>query len=194
MIKKLALAIAVIGLSVSSYGQGFVNFNNNNVAGGVIAPVSFSNGTLVSGTGYYAQLFSAVGAGASEGSLVAAGTAVNFRGGANVGFVQQSGTAIGAQGSTTVNPAVAVSANPGVVTLQLRVWSSAFATYAAAVSANNAEWGKSALFSVTSVGAPGTPADLTGLTAFSLNPVPEPTTIALGILGAGSLLFLRRKK
>lgn len=29
---------------------------------------------------------------------------------------------------------------------------------------------------------------------FTLVPVPEPSTIALGLLGAGSLLFLRRKK
>ncbi len=202
--KKTILILAIANLTVFSYGQGFVTFNNNNGSAtpAVIAPITDSDGTTrVGGAAYYAQCYAADGANASSNSLTAKGFAVNLRTSANAGFFQTSGTAAGAQGSQPVSPSVAVTAaNGGTVTIQVRVWSSTFATYEAALSAYTANpnggvrVGASTPFNVASVAPPGTPADLQGLAGFSLQPIPEPSTIALGILGAGSLLFLRRKK
>ena len=194
MLKKALLTLAVVGMTVVAYGQGQVNFNTRIL--GTSAQVYSAPGVLASGTGFYAQLFAADGVGQAEGSLVAVGSAVNFRTSANAGYVQETGTASpsGQAVNTTVN---VTSVNGGAVTLQLRAWSSAFSTYAAAV-AGGGVYGKSALLSLASTGnpnatpTPGLPVNLDGLTGFTM--VPEPSTIALGVLGVGSLLFIRRRK
>lgn len=46
---------------------------------------------------------------------------------------------------------------------------------------------------VTLGGGVNLPPDLVGLTGFTMTVVPEPSTIALGVLGAAALLFRRRK-
>jgi len=83
-------------------------------------------------------------------------------------------------------------------TLQVRVWDAATygrseAGYLAALTAGVGV-GFSLPFDYT-VPAPGSTPDkyyMTGLRAFVL--IPEPSTIALGVLGAASLLLLRRRK
>jgi hypothetical protein len=83
-------------------------------------------------------------------------------------------------------------------TLQVRVWDAARfgrneAGYLAALTAGSGV-GFSAPFDYTVPTGLFTPDKLfmTGLSAFVM--VPEPSTIALGVLGAASLLFLRRRK
>jgi hypothetical protein len=187
MLKKLILTVALTGVAISGFAQGFVNFNTQAV--GASAQVYSAPGVLASGTAFFAQLYAADGFNASEGSLTAKGTAVNFRAGGNVGYVQISGTT---SAGATVNPTVAVTTvNNGNVTLQLRAWSSSFATYEAAVAGGGA-YGSSALLNLASTSAPTGPATLTGLQGFTM--VPEPSTYALGLLGAGALLMIRRRK
>ena len=148
------------------------------------------NGVLAEGGNFLAQLYVANGSFVAESSLMPAGTPVNFQSGSFAGYVQTSGTT--SQGNV-VNPNVQVtSQTSGPITLQLRVWSSAFATYADAQAANG-ERGKSPLFSLTPGYSPNPPTDMAGFT-WSINPIPEPSTVALGILGMGSLIFLRRRK
>lgn len=53
--------------------------------------------------------------------------------------------------------------------------------------------GESNVISVTPAMAPATPPDLVGLQGFNIIVVPEPSTIALGVLGAAALLLRRRK-
>jgi hypothetical protein len=92
---------------------------------------------------------------------------------------------------------------------QVRVWqASAGATWAAATGGGNgtagtylgnggSQWGYSNPFNVTPATAPSPSATLIGLNAFQLSPVvpvPEPTTLALGGLGAAALLLFRRRK
>ena len=194
MLKKAVLTLAVVGVTVVTYGQGQVNFNNRIL--GTSAQVYSAPGVLAAGTAFYAQLFAADGVGQSEGSLVGVGTPVNFRTSAGAGYVQEVGTTT--FDGTAVNTTVNVTAvNGGAVTLQLRAWSSAFSSYAAAVAGGGA-YGKSALLNLASTGnpnatpTPGLPVNLDGLTGFTM--VPEPSTMALGVLGVGSLLFLRRRK
>jgi len=68
-----------------------------------------------------------------------------------------------------------------------------------AAEAAHVPYGWSPLFTLTGLGGsgspPATPPDLVGLQSFSLvtGPVPEPGTIALGIMGAAAFLARRRK-
>ena len=169
------------------HGQGLVNFNTATL--GPSARVFNSSGILASNQLYLAQLFAADGAGQAEGSLQAKGTPVNFRGGNFAGYVQTSGTT--SQGNPVVASVAVTTQSAGQVTLQMRAWSSSFSSYAAAV-AGGGEFGESDLLNFTPGYPPNTAADLIGLTGFTM--VPEPSTVALAVLGAGSLLFLRRRK
>jgi hypothetical protein len=80
----------------------------------------------------------------------------------------------------------------GTATMQVRVWDTLkYNSFATAFAAG--EYGWSAPFDWTApAGTKDVPAPLENLRAFAV--VPEPSTLALGVLGAASLLFLRRRK
>jgi hypothetical protein len=95
---------------------------------------------------------------------------------------------------------ITAAAPGGPVTLQMRAWDAVSATYAKALTSG--ESGKSALLTLTATGnpngsPPGTPVDLIGLTGFKMSlagpVVPEPSTLALVLLGGAALLIRRRK-
>jgi len=138
-----------------------------------------------SGTGFSAELW----AGADAASLSAVtGSLVPLRTGASfAGYI----TVI----STLSVPQVGFNSSG---TFQLRAWDNANGTINswAAAMAGVLGRGSSSPF-VNSTGGGGTPAtlpsNLTGLTAFNLYIVPEPSLIALGALGLGALLLRRRK-
>jgi len=197
--KKIFLTVAATVAVLSAYGQGTVNFNTA-ALNDPTTKITDSTGTPLSGTAAWAQLYAAAGANQADSTLKAFGTPVNFRAGVNAGYVQSSGTA----GGTTVNPSVNLlsgTAN-GAVTVEIRAWlASAGSTYEAAL-ASGTGFGKSAPLTITSTGGgdpaagpPNLPANLTGIKGFALTggAVPEPSTIALGILGVGALLLRRRK-
>jgi hypothetical protein len=206
--KKL-IAIAVLGLAaVTSWAQGTVDFRNGGVSfkttanryvyfgavgpgAGTPTPGSADPGRVV-GTSYVAGLWYVKGA--DQGGQIAG--------------ARQVGRTFAFRLPTTTDPnkgtwVIAAGASPtftfddvaigGATTLQVRVWDSAkFATFEAAVTGG--EYGASQPFNYT-VPAAGSSADayyLDNLRAFAV--IPEPSTIALGILGAASLLFLRRRK
>jgi len=187
--KKLALAILVVCLTsgVGSYAQGTVNFAN--LGAGYNAQVHLDDvaGPLA-GAGYMAQLL-LVGAG---GSLTPVGAVANFIGTAAPGYFNG--------GAVTVSQ-VAPGANG---TFEVFAWNGASgqATYAAALAA----WSAGTIYGGYSnpqggvtiatggVGSPpGPPAGLVGLQPWAVTIVPEPSSIALGIIG-GLALFLRRRK
>jgi hypothetical protein len=194
MIKKLLLAVAIIGAATYSQAQGFVNFDNSAVG---VKIYDVDGTTPLSGNSYYAQIYAADGTLTSDATLTAKGTPVNFYSStANKGYVKIGGTTT--WDGSDVDPSVAVTsstANSTVVTIEVRAWSAdtTTTTYATATKS-----GKSTLFQVTALSATDSstglgqiPNNLTGLTSFSLSP--EPTTIALGALGLSVLLFRRRK-
>jgi len=165
----LAAAIALTG---SAFGQGQVTMGNN--AGSLIID---NFGTAVTSGSTSFQLL----AGATADSLQAIGTI------AGVGFP-------GRIANTVVN--IAGVAPGQTAFFQIQAWQSSFASYAAAVAGNGGT-GLSQVFSAATSSAgppPGTPTALAGLFPGFAVIVPEPSTIALGLIGAGSLLFLRRKK
>jgi len=131
-------------------------------------------------------------------------------------FESTGGTGVGNAGTQGSDLAGAWSKNYGVATtttlagytgpatFQLAAWySGGGMTLLLAEAANGIPYGLSAEGSVAELAGLGTPASTPvslgaaspAITSFSLieNTTPEPSTIALGVLGASALLFRRRK-
>lgn len=164
-------------------------------------------GGLATGTAFRAQLYAAPGAGAQESALTPVGLAseiVAFRGGGNAGYVATTGNYPEPPPGRAIDPVktVPTTGGPGgAVTLQIRAWSAGFASYEEALATGSTAVfiGKSGLFSLSSTGNPQAeppvvPTDMVGFVGFNVAPVPEPSVIALGVLGLGALLMLRRRK
>ena len=183
--KKLLVTLAAVLVSVSTFAQGTVNFNNR-ITGQVDAPVWAPGGTGTVGAGSLgtvnAQLFRVTGATGAE-TYTAIGQVTTFR--APTAANPLLAAYINPIASMTVDGAAAGSS----ISVVLRAWQGA--SYDAA-----SVKGQSGAITISLGGdipnqPPATAALLTGLTAFEL--VPEPSTIALGILGAAALLYRRRK-
>ena len=198
---KKILTMAMLGVvSIScGFGQGEVNFAN--AAAGINSPVRDVSGVLLSGSGYAADLFYGTTTGNNDLSLsqlTDAGLAQAFFSGGGAGYFLHS-------------PVVTlpVSGNTEFIVV---VWQTAAgATWAAATGGGagdlgtymangGSEWGASPAFTFTPNVLPYPASNLVGLTPFSLlSPfqlvaAPEPTTLALGGLGAAALLLFRRRK
>jgi hypothetical protein len=186
--KRLLITASLVLATVSGFSQGTLDFKSIAIVGGsrvVDAPVRDAAGTLVVGTAFRAALYAGA-AGATEGELRLIGASAAFSTGTGAGYF------LG--GTRTLNEnGVQVPAG-GSATIQVRAWAvSSGATWEAATTR-----GESPLLTIATGGTgtpPGPPALLTGLQGFSVVVVPEPSTIALGIIGGlGTLLMLRRRK
>jgi len=173
--KKLLIALAAVVITASSYGQGQVWFANR-VTGVLDAPVKVVGTETGPGAGYTAQLF-LQGAG---GALTPLTPPATFR-----DPLPTAPTASQYWPGTTVDVPVAAGAN---ATFVIRAWQTSAGSYDAALSK-----GQSDAFTVAVGGGTLPPANLTTLTAFTVTPVPEPTVIALGVLGAAAFMLRRRK-
>jgi len=187
--KKFAtLAISLWASAVVSHAQGTVNFANAGAWGSAQVHIDSLSGAFVTSSTYMAQLL-LVGTG---GSLTPIGPVANFLQGAN-GFFN---------GGTVTVAGVAPLAN---ATFQIFAWDGASgqATYASAL----ASWQGGAIHggyaepypagvtvALGGAGSPqGPPAGLAGLQPWAVTIVPEPSTIALGVIGGLALLLRRRK-
>lgn len=175
--KKLIVAAAVGLTAIGAMAQGQFNFNNRVPAAvpPIDAKVFDSNGTTpLDGTAWFAQTY----IGTDANSLSPAGSAVNFRTGAGAGYIIGGGL-------------VTTSFAGGTqIWVEMRAWEAAKGTtYEAAVAAGG-KFGKSQAIQLTVAVAPNTPPDMQGLKSFSV--VPEPSVMALGVLGAAALLLRRR--
>jgi hypothetical protein len=189
--KTLIFIAALAAAGLSAHAQGTVSFNNR-VVGVVDAPVFDVGGTVrLAGAAFFAQLYAAP-AGSPDSALSPMGSPTTFR---------PVPPATTGQGYVVPVAEVAITgvAPGGTARVQMRAWDSTFGTYQAAVDANG-KFGFSNIFDVSGLGGPppgggppGTAPNLAGLTSFSLQQVPEPSTIALGALGVAALLFRRRK-
>lgn len=197
--KKL-ITVAILGLTALSDGwaQGTVDFRN----GGVTFPTAgqdrkayrgaVGNGTGLTGTNYVASLVYASSAAGLQGSAgTIAGRTFAFR----AATTTSPGTWIIPVGASPTFTLAGVNIGD-TTTLQVRVWDSTrFGSFAEALGGSG-ETGASDPFQYTVPAAGSTPDKyyIDGLRAFAVVVVPEPSTIALGLLGAASLLFLRRRK
>jgi len=168
--KKLVLLAAAVMVSLAAHAQGTVNFINKVAASNLDAPVFVGDAsTRASGANFTAQLF----AGPSAGNLSAVGAVATFLTGGGAGYFNGGARTIGnvAPGATAFLQVVATDLTTGQV-------------------------GRSAIFSLATGGSgtpPSLPANMVGLTSFTIPVVPEPTTIALGAIGIGALMLRRRK-
>lgn len=187
--KKAILLSAIVATAISSYGQGTVFFQNpgqpvvNSVTGQNVDRNSFKVSLYWlpdSATAPTTADFDAAGGVATTATLAANG-------------IFAVSTPVRIEGITP---------SGGFAWLQVRAWETAFgADYAAASTVIGALVGTSTPFRVDT-GDPttspaGTPTTIVsaGFKSFQVFPVvPEPTAIALGLLGLGSLVLLRRRK
>lgn len=194
--KKL-FAVALFGLAaVSGWAQGTVDFRNAGVSFGSTADRlvylgSIAPGNALTGTNYVAGLWFGLGAGnatVDKTGGIQAGRTFNFR---------PSTTGSPGTWNPGANPFVFTLADAtlgSTVTLQVRVWDSVrFNSFASALAAGL--YGASTPFDYLVPVAGSTPDKyfMDGMRAFAVT-VPEPSTIALGVLGVAGLLFLRRRK
>jgi hypothetical protein len=167
----------------------------NGTSGPTPAPAGTQvyGGAPIAGTGFTVQLW-AVNAQQPDSALAVISTTtmttrsqVNYR-----GFINQP----------TVNPAVpnAVGNTSDRAKFEVRVWDNQggqITDWAQVLANPNVARGMSGIFTVDlplGVGSTA-PAALVGLQSFQLfTVVPEPSVIALGVLGAGCLFLLRRRK
>jgi len=193
--KKALLTLAAVAMASSAFAQGTINFFNNNLTG-------------AAGT-YRAGIFRDNGDGIPNNSTIGAGA------GFTVGlFVPGNNTPLATTTfRTTTVQEVFIANVPDVVVpgtgpnaaaqLIVRAWSTSAGSFAAAQTIPGDQWGEQAF---TSRGLGGPNPDPTqpaipspdmgpGFTGFEMTTtaVPEPSTIALGVLGVGAL-FLRRRK
>ena len=178
--------VALLSVSVSS-AQSLVGFNTRIL--GPTAQVRDVNGDLLSGTSFFAQIYGAYGLDQPESALVAVGSPVNFRIGANAGYVQTFGvTSLGMPVDPTIDVYGSEFPPGGPATVIMRAWSGSFPTYGAAL-AGGGQYGSSLPLNMPSTGV--TEGNLMiGLQGFSL--VPEPPAWSLGLLGALALWGARR--
>jgi len=170
--KKLLITAAALMISlVSTMAQGQVNFATRITAKNINARVQNAAGAQATGAaGYNAGLYLVSGGNAT----LIPGSVTSF----------QSPPSLFTGYVTPITVSIP-GTNPGdTVTLQFRAWGGA--SYETAT-----EFGSSPSFSVATGGGVNPAADLVGITGFQM--VPEPSTIALGVLGAAALLFRRRK-
>jgi len=185
--KKTILTCLAAGLlvSTSAFGQGTVAFGNSNTslvtAEGSPVPTGLNSGY----GGLLVALFWGV-QGSSEDALVQIG--------GTAAIAPLAGRYSGGQRTTGVETAPGATA-----TFQVRAWSADLgATWAEAQSSGGTGWiGASALFNSATGGA-GTPASpavplSATVPGFAVTLVPEPSVIALAVLGAGALFFRRKK-
>lgn len=173
MKKTLLSIIAVLTMVAAQAQLGQVNFNNrvSSAAPPIDARVNFEDGTPVVGAEFRAQL--GVVNGTSVTLIPSSITTFRTTPAAALGYI--TGVIVDLPGTT-----------PGQnVTVRM-------------VAFNGADFDSSTLRGESndvtlSLGGGGTllPANMVGLEGFEV--VPEPSTIALGILGAAALLIRRRK-
>jgi hypothetical protein len=193
--KKLIIAAAALGLCVQvAFSQGTVNFINSgafSITADRFVYQDAVGGTKLVGTNYVAILYWGRTADALNNFAVrATGDETYARAYAAFRDVLPTSSAAGTWAG---GPRTFMGATTGdQLWLQIRVWDlSKGATIEE--GRTGGLWGQSDPFQYT-VAAPTDAAGLkiNNMRAFAL--VPEPSTIALGVLGLGSLLLFRRKK
>jgi hypothetical protein len=186
---KFAYLVAASALAVSAFGQGQINLNNRG-----LALVNDAAGKPLTGTSFVAQVWY----GSSASTIDKSFAPSPFR--VSTTTSPGSWNPVGTGGPGTL--ATLEGFAPGsTVTLQVAVWDSSIAGVGAAQALAKAPGtGLSETFTYAIPTDPlAIPGGMEGLKSFNLvasggTPVvPEPTTIALGALGAAALLWRRRK-
>lgn len=185
--KKLLLLSGLMVAALGAYAQGTLTFVNaappamdapifNNIPG---AP---QPNVRASGSSFQAQLYIGPAGTTSASALTTngvSGTPASLQSGAAAGYFNGGVRDIAGTTAGTI------------ITAQVRAWS----------TTGGATWetagpnfrGESNLIQVTLGGGQTLPANLLGLQSFTVG-IPEPSSIALGLLGLGAIVLFRRRK
>jgi len=177
--KKLILASAVLLTAIGVYAQGTVLFVNGPTTLVTMGGVGVPAGTTFSINLYYAQDSATAPA---DSAFAAIGNPVNFLAPGRF------------NGGVRTTPATTQAGQ--AAWFHVRGWETAFGnSYEAAVAAGATRIGQSDKFKLTVASITGTPTPLTSPGGFAgMVIVPEPSVIALSILGLTGLLVLRRRR
>jgi len=148
------------------------------------------------GSDYTVELYAAPGLNAAASTLLPVSQYVT-----TIVNNSASGGTFKSLASSTSDPGIGGVTAGGPVTIALVAWYNGGTGLTLAQDQNPntaAPWGESLLVNLASTGGGGSPpavgVDMQGLQSFSLIvPTPEPSTIALGVIGVSTLLFRRRK-
>jgi len=200
--KKLAtlFAMTAVGLG-SAWAQGTIDFHNPNTfplrvtdAAGNTTTVG-STGSPLGPASVRVGLFTGPNGSTSIGQMAMVGMTTN----------SASTVALFVGTFNGGNPYTITPSTPNAqVAFMFAAWSisTGALTYDAALIASTGYAGASAIGQNYTLGGFGSPPSLPGATfgagagqisGFTLTPVPEPSTLALGLLGAAALLMRRRK-
>jgi hypothetical protein len=194
--KKQLLTLAfVAAATVASYAQGTITFANTIASRIQLDADGSGPGAAVAVPGGAALNY-----GVFWGAAGAAEDALQLNAGA-LGAAHQTSPGLVAAGSPyVIDGALELS----TVSIQIRAWSSSFGRdWQTASRTDGALYGKTDVRQVrlAATAGPGTiiwqSATATAadrFNPFTVAPVPEPSTIALAVLGLGSLLLFRRRK
>lgn len=195
MKKTIVVGIAALAMVAgSTYGQGTVSFANASTSK-ITRQDTGANVANSPAGGWKAQLYWLPGDVVNPGTEAFTVKAGNM---ANIG-VPVAGQF---SGGTITIPTTTAGAE---VWIQVKAWEYAFGTtYEAAVANRTPQNGRLALAGTSNIFKVDTsdptavptplPASLAAMQGFVLVPVPEPGAVALGLLGLGALLALRRRK
>ena len=187
MKKPTVTALAVLA-SLNLFAQGTIGFANGTGSRVHVGTIGDASTYAHAGSTYQVGLYWAPLGTTLDSSYAMVGSAVSFAGAAG------TRTGIFNGGSRTI-PGITPG---GIVLVQVRGWETALGGNYETVLAAGGEVGKSATLTVDTgdptITPPATPISLpaSGLAPFAI--VPEPSAIALGVLAAGALLMLRRRK
>jgi len=183
MKKSIAIlaSLVVVGSALSSQAAtvGVVNLSNYETMQAILGV----NGTAVDAANTYVQLSYTVG---GDAAALAATTSGATQWTLDDGGYFDMGTGVLSTGA----------AGAASVTFTLQAWTGA-TSYAAATTKGALTWTQAAGSWNQDAQPPQTPPSVTlampGTLTLTTEVVPEPSTIALGLIGAGALLIRRRK-
>lgn len=185
-IKSTIAVLAALTVAVSAFGQGQIIFRNTSTSAVIDSGTGEAAlpGIAIAGLYYTTDLTATPSTVPPLDSwTLASSTAIapvaQFAGVYSGGTVTIQGVAIGTQ-----------------VLVQVRAWGAAYSDYGGPWAAGQGLVGVS---NVMQVGLGGDTVPVPNISnfveTFTLTPVPEPSTIALGLLGGlGAMLLLRRRK
>lgn len=189
---KYLTIIGALLTSLNGYSQGDVIFGNDGaslVINGQTGAAAKPNILLV-GLYYSSDLSAIPDLGVADDSYTMVGTSTT------VGATLSGGDGRYGNRTRTI-PVLSDPTKEAMV--QVRAWSATFTTYELAFASTTAGVlvGASNFFIIkpSAVGSPGTTLVSAGLQGFTVAPVPEPSMIALSLLGGlGAMVLLRRRK